>query len=166
MADKLRPQSEHPKYGLADPELVRLENLKKRREAAALAERLSAEVERNVHGRSYRNAPKAGRMNKTEAAYAEHLEQMKRAGYVREYKYGSLSLRLADRTWYRPDFFVVANDPASPSVCRFEIREVKGHWEDDARAKFKIAAEQYPVFLFVAVRRDRGEFRVIETLNA
>ena len=42
-----------------------------------------------------------------------------------------------------------------------ELHEVKGHWQDDARVKIKVAAEQYP-FRFVAVKarakKDGGGF--------
>ncbi|HET6207019.1 MAG TPA: hypothetical protein VFD98_09425, partial [Terracidiphilus sp.] len=33
---------------------------------------------------------------------------------------------------------------------QLEMHEVKGFWQDDARAKIKIAADQYP-FRFIAV---------------
>ncbi|MCO7495183.1 hypothetical protein [Stenotrophomonas maltophilia] len=43
--------------------------------------------------------------------------------------------------------------------------EVKGHWQDDARAKIKIAAAMYP-FRFIAVKarpkRDGGGWAVEE----
>jgi predicted acetyltransferase len=32
-----------------------------------------------------------------------------------------------------------------------ELHEVKGYWQDDARAKIKIAADQYP-FRFIAIK--------------
>jgi len=39
-----------------------------------------------------------------------------------------------------------------------EIHEVKGHWEDDSRAKWKIAAElhRWAKFLAITRARDRG----------
>ena len=33
-----------------------------------------------------------------------------------------------------------------------ELHEVKGHWEDDARVKIKVAAIQHPWFRFLAVK--------------
>jgi len=33
-----------------------------------------------------------------------------------------------------------------------ELHEVKGHWEDDARVKIKVAATQHPWFRFLAVK--------------
>lgn len=94
----------------------------------------------------------AGRMNKTEAAYAEQLAARVHVGEILEFKFESLKLRLADRTWYTPDFSIVLPDGAR------EIHEVKGHWTDDARVKIKVAAELYPYYRFIAVRRVKGEW--------
>lgn len=94
----------------------------------------------------------AGRMNKTEAAYAELLAARPHVGEILEFKFESLKLRLADRTWYTPDFSIVLPDGGR------EIHEVKGHWTDDARVKIKVAAELYPYYRFSAVRRVKGEW--------
>ncbi|WP_230939807.1 hypothetical protein [Burkholderia territorii] len=94
----------------------------------------------------------AGRMNKTEAAYAEQLAARAHVGEILEFKFESLKLRLADRTWYTPDFAIVLPDGAR------EIHEVKGHWTDDARVKIKVATELYPYYRFIAVRRVKGEW--------
>ncbi|MCA8331871.1 PDDEXK family nuclease [Burkholderia cepacia] len=94
----------------------------------------------------------AGRMNKTEAAYAELLAARAHCGEILEFKFESLKLRLADRTWYTPDFAIVLPDGTR------EIHEVKGHWTDDARVKIKVAAELYPYYQFSAVRRVKGEW--------
>ena len=88
---------------------------------------------------------KAGSMNKSEAAYAEALELRKRVGYVVWYKFEGIKLRLADNTFYTPDFAVMISDG------QIELHEVKGFWTDDARVKIKIAADMYP-FRFVAVK--------------
>ncbi|MCI3970818.1 MULTISPECIES: hypothetical protein [Burkholderia] len=93
-----------------------------------------------------------GRMNKTEAAYAELLTARVHVGEILEFKFESLKLRLADRTWYTPDFAIVLPDGTR------EIHEVKGHWTDDARVKIKVAAELYPYYRFSAVRRVKGEW--------
>jgi hypothetical protein len=102
-------------------------------------------------------------MNRTEAAYAEHLEARRRAGDVVWYAFEWASLRLADRTHYRPDFAVLVRDSgaieAGPAGTytrepRFvlEFHEVKGFWRDDARVKIKVAAEAFP-FRFLAVQK-------------
>ena len=87
---------------------------------------------------------KQGAMNKTEAAYARLLETRKSAGEIAWYKFEGLKFRLADNTFYTPDFAVMLSDG------QIELHEVKGFWTDDARAKTKIAADMYP-FQFVAV---------------
>ena len=77
---------------------------------------------------------KTGAMNQTEQAYRDHLEGLKTAGKVHWYKFEGLKLRLADNTFYTPDFSVMAADGV------MEMHEIKGHWEDDARVKIKVAA--------------------------
>jgi hypothetical protein len=88
---------------------------------------------------------KTGAMNKTEAAYERDLRDAKSLGDIQWYRFEGLKLRLADNTFYTPDFAVMASDGV------IECHEVKGFWRDDARAKIKIAAEQYP-FRFKAVQ--------------
>ena len=102
---------------------------------------------------------KAGEMNKTEEAYAQTLELRKRSGEIAWYRFEGLKLRLADNTFYTPDFAVMKSNGL------MQCHEVKGHWQDDARAKIKIAAEMYP-FEFLAVqkalKRDGGGWVVEE----
>lgn len=88
-------------------------------------------------------------MNKTEAAYADFLEAKKRAGAIADYRFECAKLRLADKTFYTPDFMVLDPDGS------IEFHEVKGFWEEDARVKIKVAAAQFP-FVFVAVKRVKG----------
>lgn len=88
---------------------------------------------------------KTGTMNKSEAAYARDLDDAVSMGEVLWYRFEGVKLRLADNTFYSPDFAVMLANG------QLEMHEVKGHWMDDARAKIKIAAEQYP-FRFIAVK--------------
>lgn len=96
---------------------------------------------------------KPGTMNKTEAAYASHLDLLRAAGEVIWHRFEGLKLRLADNTFYTPDFAVMAADGV------MECHEVKGFWQDDARAKIKVAADLFP-FRFLAFKprpkRDGG----------
>jgi hypothetical protein len=87
---------------------------------------------------------KAGAMNQTEQRYAQHLEQRKQAGEIAWYGFEAWKFRLADNTFYTPDFAVMLADG------HLECHEVKGHWQDDARVKIKVAAYQHPV-RFIAV---------------
>lgn len=102
---------------------------------------------------------KTGQMNKTEAAYAERLRALQHAGEILWHRFEGIKLRLADNTFFTPDFAVLAADGV------MELHEVKGFWQDDARAKIKIAADQYP-FRFIAVRvrpkKDGGGWAVEE----
>lgn len=92
---------------------------------------------------------KTGRMNSTEEKYGRLLEELKQRGEVVWYAFESVKLRLADNTYYIPDFAVMAADGV------LEIHEVKGFWEDDARVKIKVAAEMYPFRFFAAKPRPK-----------
>lgn len=90
---------------------------------------------------------KTGRMNKTEAAYSQYLEALKACGEIVWWKFEAIKLRLADNTFYTPDFFLLMANG------QLECREVKGgYWTDDARVKIKVAAGLFP-FRFVAVQK-------------
>ena len=88
---------------------------------------------------------KTGQKNKSEEAYGNHLEALKHAGKVAWYKFEGMKLRLADNTFYTPDFAVMLTDGS------MECHEVKGYWMDDAKVKIKVAADLYP-FRFVAIK--------------
>lgn len=88
---------------------------------------------------------KTGAMNKTEQAYATTLEHRRHAGEVAWFKFEGIKLRLADNTFYSPDFAVMLADG------QLEMHEVKGFWTDDGRAKIKIAADMYPM-RFIAIK--------------
>jgi hypothetical protein len=88
---------------------------------------------------------KTGTMNKTEAAYAEYLGLLQQSGEVLWWKFEGLKFRLADNTFYTPDFAVMTRNGI------IECHEVKGFWQDDARVKIKVAADIYP-FRFFAIK--------------
>lgn len=96
--------------------------------------------------------PTTGAMNKLERRYSEQLEAWRLTGEVLFWKYDAIKLRLADNTFYTPDFLVMKADSA------LEVHETKGFWEDDARVKIKVAAEAYPLFRFVAIQLVKGEW--------
>lgn len=99
-------------------------------------------------------------MNKTEASYAAYLEAMRRSDQIEWYSFDAVKLRLADKTFYTPDFMLMKSDGI------IEIHEVKGAtknkvtgesrpWvEDDASVKIKVAAGLFP-FKFVMVWPDK-----------
>lgn len=102
---------------------------------------------------------KAGQMNKSEQAYAAYLGQLQAVGGILWHRFEGVKLRLADNTFYSPDFAVMMPDG------QLEMHEVKGFWQDDARVKIKVAADLYP-FKFVAIKarakKDGGGWQVEE----
>lgn len=103
-----------------------------------------------VFGRT-RKPRQPGSMNREESSYALFLEARKRAGEIADYAFEPEKFRLADKTFYTPDFRIVLPDGL------VEFHEVKAYWakakrvgwEDDARVKIKVAAELHP-YHFVA----------------
>lgn len=99
-------------------------------------------------------------MNKTEARFKrEVLDDLSGVLFV---SYEAIKLRLADRTWYTPDFIVWMKDGNDRAY------EVKGSWkaphQEDSRVKLKVAAELYPQFTFFAAvpNRDTGGWDIEE----
>lgn len=88
----------------------------------------------------------AGKMNKTERAYAQHLDALKAAGEVLWFEFEPCNLKLAPACFYRVDFLVLR------ASGLLEAHEVKGYWTDDARVKIKVAASKFP-FRFLAVKQ-------------
>lgn len=95
------------------------------------------------------------KLNKTEAAYGQLLDADPE---VKEWWAQSVTLLLAPDLRYTPDFFVVRSTGA------LEFHEVKGFERDDARDKFKMAAEIHWWATFIMVRREKGVFNVIRKL--
>src|SRR5690242_6034111 len=91
-------------------------------------------------------------MNRLEAKYAQELELRRRVGEITWWEFEPLKFRLADNTFYTPDFLVMLPDG------QLEAHEVKGFWQDDARVKIKVSAEHFPV-KFVAVTQARGAWQ-------
>lgn len=90
-----------------------------------------------------------------EGQYYEHLRELQHRGDVAWFKYEGLKLRLADGSYYTPDFPQVLADGT------VVIDEVKGHWREAARVRFKSAIEQYP-FVFREVRLVGGAWDITE----
>lgn len=97
-----------------------------------------------------------GTMNKLEQEYESHLKRHMMAGDIISYQFESIKLKLADKTYYTPDFMVVNADGT------MELHEVKGFWEDDARVKIKVAAAKFWMFQFIGVQKDKTVWRYEE----
>lgn len=106
-------------------------------------------------GPARRARHEVGKMNKLEAEYLRDvLEPRRIAGEISAIEFEAVKLRLADKTFYSPDFAVAAD-------C-IEIHEVKGHWEDDARVKWKATAERFHWFKFFAAMKVKGVWKIEE----
>ncbi len=103
-----------------------------------------------VRGRARTQPKRDGSMNGMETKYAAHLELLRVAGQILRWDFEPCKLRLADRTYYTPDFRVLLLDGL------IEFHEVKGTWagQEHNRVKIKVAAEQHP-YQFTAVTRDK-----------
>lgn len=91
-----------------------------------------------------------GVMNKAEQGYAAHLETRRLRGEIDWFKFEAVKLKLADKTFFSPDFLVLTG------LGELQVHEVKAAWkdkktnqhkmhiEDDANIKIKTAAELFP----------------------
>ena len=87
-------------------------------------------------------------LNKLEQSYQDQLQAEKLSGNVADFRWEAFKLRLADNTTYSPDFVVLMPDG------HIELHEVKGGFcPEKNRIKVKVAAEMFPWFKFVIVRR-------------
>jgi hypothetical protein len=109
---------------------------------------------------------KPGEMNKLEAQYSRYLDGRKLVGEILWYRFESVNLKLADKTWLLVDFMVLMPDGM------LELHEVKGTTkrtdkagekhaipliEDDAVVKMKVAAREFPfVVKLCYLTKDRG----------
>lgn len=91
-------------------------------------------------------------MNKLETAYRDYLVCQQLAGEVAWFAYEGIKLRLAGKTFYTPDFFVMLANG------ELELHETKGFMQDDAAVKLKVAAENFPfrVYLVKAIAKKVG----------
>jgi hypothetical protein len=89
---------------------------------------------------------KPGEMNRLEAAYDLVLRAKMQAGEIAWYKFHGIKLRLADNTFYEPDFAVMRTHGL------LEMHETKGFMMGDARTKIAVAAALYP-FRFLLIKQ-------------
>lgn len=102
----------------------------------------------------------SGSMNKLETKYAQHLELRRMTGEIQAWRFEPLKLKLAPSTFYNVDFIVVRqtrNLAGEITGTAVELHETKGHWEDDARVKIKVAATMFPWWQFVGVQWAKEE---------
>jgi hypothetical protein len=104
-----------------------------------------------------------GVMNQTEARFERHLAEHKLIGAVLWYKFEAIKLRLGDNTFLTVDFAIMHAD-RSIELC--DVKGSKSVFQEDAKAKMRIAASLYPLFRFTVAyprsRRDGGGWVVEE----
>lgn len=127
----------------------------RRKSTAALLRRLTGSKPSGVRVKAIVN-PVTG-MNKTETAYSIYLRALLFSGAIVEWKFEAIKLRLADNTFYTPDFAILL------PCGTLELHDVKGRggdgpggWEDDAKVKIKVAATLFPWFKFVGTYRKQN----------
>jgi len=103
-------------------------------------------AERDELARGIRPRHVAGEMNGMEKRYAAYLETRRLVGEIIGWKFEAIKLKLARATFLNPDFEVVKPDG------RIELHDTKGHMEDDAAVKLKIAAQMFPEYRIVVVK--------------
>ena len=101
---------------------------------------------------------KAGTMNKTEQSYAEDVLDLALArGDIRWYKFEAIKLRLADGTFYEPDFLVLTDKSL------LECHEVKGAYlAEMSLVKPRVAASMFPFRFVLAQKVRKGEWKIEE----
>lgn len=103
-------------------------------------------------GRGLRLKP--GEMNGTERAYSLHLDAEQRAGRILVWRFQPCNWRLADSTYYRPDFLVMRSDglvefhDTKGGKLDKKSGKFKAYVETHAKVKIKVVADMYP-FAFV-----------------
>jgi len=98
-----------------------------------------------------------GEMNKEEVAFAEMLQHEQHAGEVVWWAFEAVTLRLADKTTWTPDFAVLYQDG---SLWLIDVKGAKktkaGNYvpfvEVQTKVKIKVAAEQFPITIATAHR--------------
>jgi len=95
-------------------------------------------------------ARRPGVPNATERAWGAELDLRLRAGELTWVGFEAITLKLADRLRYTPDW--IARTARGETLAW----EVKGFFRDDARAKLLTANEAYPWITFHLVRKVKG----------
>jgi len=97
----------------------------------------------------YGKRHKPGVMNQTETAFADLLQARKLAGEIIDFQFEAITFKLADGCRYTPDFAIWLADGS------MELVDCKGAGpvDDKSRVKVKVAAEKFPMFLFVIEQR-------------
>lgn len=109
-----------------------------------------------------------GYRSQWESDFARHLEFLRTDGKIIEWGYERIRLRIGKRSGrermrapiFTPDFHVI--EPGG----RLKFYEVKGYYRESAKVRSAVAAEVFPNFVFIVVRKSRGAtWKIVETFN-
>lgn len=120
---------------------------------------MTAAVEIRSRARARVRAPKSRFQSKLERDWSVVLEAMKRDEQLLRWDYEPERLRLADGTYYTPDFRLVWHDG------EVSFDECKGHMREAARVRILVAAELHP-YRFRVVRRGKRRSWEIEEIRS
>ena len=105
---------------------------------------------------------KQGQLNRTEQAYSDRLARMQQMGEIKWFLFEGIKLRLADKTFYSPDF-VVMNAKDQIELHEVKPRSGKSYFAlDDSKVKIKCAAERFPFAFFICFPQRCGTWEKIE----
>ncbi len=97
------------------------------------------------------STPRPRGPNKLETAFMDVLEAAKTNRFIAGWRYESITLRLAGRCRYTPDFLAEPRWQGD----EFIFIEIKGSYaREDSMIKLKVAAETYPCFCWFLVTRE------------
>lgn len=88
--------------------------------------------------------PQGPKMNKLETRYGEYLEARKlsTSDLLMHWEFAPMRLRLADGTFYKPDFLVVLAHESHPGY-RIQLHETKGFMREAARVRLNVASRLF-----------------------
>jgi hypothetical protein len=105
-----------------------------------------------------------GKMNKSETRYADELAIGKRTGAIADYWFEPFSLRISacesgQPARYTPDFMVLLPDGRT---FLDDVKTASGFDDPAALVRIKVAASEYPLWVFRIVRPAVGGFETQE----
>lgn len=105
--------------------------------------------------------PRTSTLNKTEQAYANHLELRRRAGEIADFRVQAMTFLIGPGCRYTPDFCILENDGT------FTLVDVKGgHTWEDSVVKLKTAADKFPFFRWQMVEKRGEAWNTVRSLPA
>lgn len=96
--------------------------------------------------------------NTLEGSYAGFLEALKLAGMIHSWSYEKHGFKLADGCYYYPDFEVVKNC-GGIEFHETKARAGKGKRVQLGETKLKMAAKEFPQYVFKLVHKDGRGFK-------